>query len=442
MTNMQIILPGKVAIIIDKLISNGHEAYIVGGCVRDSLLGRIPLDWDITTSADPLEVKRIFRRTVDTGIKHGTVTVLMEKDSFEITTYRIDGEYEDSRHPKEVCFTKSLEEDLKRRDFTINAMAYNHQAGLIDLFNGQVDLQTGLIRCVGNPIERFSEDALRILRAFRFSAQLNFTIEVETLEAARTKAPTLSNISAERIREELNKLLLSSNPNRLIDAYEAGITCIILPEFDQLLDQPEGRVAADHMFQDMLNLNVTNTRSLQLLRWTLLLHTISNSGLSVMAKNDYAITSHKLSSDIVKSILQGLKFDNDTITQVGKLIFFFSYQLDLTLYGIRSSMHVMSEEIFDYYLILLALNSPVDFMQQTYDLVHQVRSAPYCVSLKNLDINGFDLIENGFQPGKELGSLLDMLLQEVILNPELNTKPQLLALAKRFWSNENHDTCA
>ena len=204
---MKIVLPRKVIMIINNLQLHGYEAFAVGGCVRDSILARRPEDWDITTSAKPEEIKRLFRRTVDTGIEHGTVTVLIGKDSFEVTTYRVDGAYEDGRHPKEVKFTSRLEEDLQRRDFTINAMAYNDEVRLVDVFGGMRDLNHHLIRCVGDPEERFSEDALRILRAVRFSAQLNFPIEPNTAAAVRKLAPTLKNISAERIQTELVKLL-------------------------------------------------------------------------------------------------------------------------------------------------------------------------------------------------------------------------------------------
>ena len=212
---MRIEVPEKTEKIIDALQEHGYDAYVVGGCVRDSLLHRSPADWDITTSATPEEVKKIFRRTVDTGIQHGTVTVLMDKEGFEVTTYRIDGEYEDRRHPKEVTFTPSLGEDLKRRDFTINAMAYNHRTGLVDIFGGEEDLKNKIVRCVGDPRERFTEDALRILRAVRFSAQLGFDIEEKTQDAARDLGKTLKKISAERIQTELVKLLVSPNPQYL-----------------------------------------------------------------------------------------------------------------------------------------------------------------------------------------------------------------------------------
>ena len=182
---MKITLPEQVKTIIEKLEENGYEGFAVGGCVRDALLFRNPDDWDITTSAKPEQVKELFKRTVDTGIQHGTVTVLLDREGFEVTTYRIDGEYEDSRHPREVCFTSNLTEDLKRRDFTINAMAYSEKRGLVDEFDGVLDLKQGIIRCVGNPEERFSEDALRILRAVRFAAQLGFQIEEKTFSAIR-----------------------------------------------------------------------------------------------------------------------------------------------------------------------------------------------------------------------------------------------------------------
>ena len=216
-------IPEKVEYIINVLMKNGYEAYAVGGCVRDSILGRVPEDWDITTSAQPEQVKALFHRTIDTGIQHGTVTVMMDKEGFEVTTYRIDGEYEDSRHPKNIEFTSNLEEDLKRRDFTINAMAYNPKDGLVDIFGGIEDLNKKIIRCVGNANDRFSEDALRILRAVRFAGQLGFAIEEQTKEAIVALAPTLKNISAERIRVELDKLLMGKHPELIRVASETGI---------------------------------------------------------------------------------------------------------------------------------------------------------------------------------------------------------------------------
>ena len=210
MTDMMINIriPESVERILKTLMEHGYEAYAVGGCVRDAVLGRTPNDWDITTSAKPEAVKRLFRKTIDTGIAHGTVTVMLDHTGYEVTTYRIDGEYEDGRHPKNVEFTGNLVEDLKRRDFTINAMAYNHIHGLVDAFDGIGDIRCRRIRCVGNPSDRFNEDALRILRAIRFAAGLDFEIEDETRKAVAILAGNLRKISKERIQAELEKLLM------------------------------------------------------------------------------------------------------------------------------------------------------------------------------------------------------------------------------------------
>ena len=225
-------MPVQVEEILGKLREHGYEAFAVGGCVRDAILGRIPGDWDITTSAHPEEVKQVFGHTIDTGLQHGTVTVMRDHIGYEITTYRIDGEYEDGRHPKQVEFTSSLIEDLKRRDFTVNAMAYSHETGIVDEFGGVEDLNAKTIRCVGDPMERFTEDALRILRAIRFSAQLDFTIEEQTWNAIRVIAPNIAKVSKERIQVELTKLLLSDHPEKIREVYETGISPYISENFD------------------------------------------------------------------------------------------------------------------------------------------------------------------------------------------------------------------
>ena len=240
---MKIQLPENVKKIIGSLEAAGFEAYAVGGCVRDSLLGRVPEDWDVTTSAKPEEVKQIFRKTVDTGIAHGTVTVLLREQEgeeegklkgYEVTTYRVDGEYKDGRHPETVTFTPSISEDLRRRDFTINAMAYNDRDGLVDCFAGVEDLRAGIIRCVGDADERFSEDALRLLRAVRFGAQLDFTIEEKTEAAVKNHVEALEKVSRERIQAELSKLLCSASPERVCELFRLGMAPYICPGFDRL----------------------------------------------------------------------------------------------------------------------------------------------------------------------------------------------------------------
>ena len=271
---MQIILPKNVNKIIHVLEEHGFQAYAVGGCIRDSLLGRTPHDWDITTSALPEQVKALFKKTVDTGIQHGTVTILLDGEGYEVTTYRLDGEYEDSRHPKEVTFTSLLSEDLKRRDFTVNAMAYNEKDGLVDLFGGQKDMEEKVIRCVGDPLERFTEDALRILRAVRFAAQLGFSIEERTREAIGILAGNLEHISAERIQAELVKLAVSPHPEEFYTACETGITRVILPEFDEAMETPQNNphhcyTVGRHMIESMRQIEPD-----KVLRLTMLFHDI------------------------------------------------------------------------------------------------------------------------------------------------------------------------
>ena len=283
-------LPKDVRYIIDILTQNGYEAYAVGGCVRDSILGRVPGDWDITTSALPQQVKALFRRTIDTGIQHGTVTIMLGKNGYEVTTYRIDGKYEDSRHPESVEFTPNLEEDLKRRDFTINAMAYNDENGIVDIFGGIDDIRNRIIRCVGNAHDRFTEDALRILRAVRFSAQLGFEIDKATKDAARELAPTLVKISRERIHTELNKLLLSDNPDYFSVVYELGVMKVIISELE---DVNSGDI-------DRLRVLIKRTKPCLPERYAALLNVIGK--------------------DKTRAVLKGLKLDNATISMAVKLV--------------------------------------------------------------------------------------------------------------------------
>ena len=240
-------IPEQVNSILETLQGAGFEAYIVGGCVRDALLGREPHDWDITTSALPYEVKELFPRTIDTGLQHGTVTVMCGRTGYEVTTFRVDGVYEDGRHPKEVTFTPSLAEDLKRRDFTINAMAYDPGSGLVDLFGGQEDLTDGVIRAVGDPVQRFTEDALRILRLVRFSAQLGFSAEEKTLSAAEALTKNLRLVSSERIREEFMKTLLSDHPEKLLMLQEIGALSVFFPELSDALSGEGAAYAAERV---------------------------------------------------------------------------------------------------------------------------------------------------------------------------------------------------
>ncbi len=411
-------VPQQAQEIIEKLNQCGFEAYVVGGCVRDSLLGREPEDWDITTSAKPFQVKEIFGRTIDTGIKHGTVTILRGKIGYEVTTFRIDGVYEDGRHPKSVEFTSDLLEDLKRRDFTINAMAYSRKTGLIDAFGGTDDLRDGRICCVGRAQERFTEDALRILRALRFSAQLGFEIETETEAAVRLLAPNLAYVSKERIQTELTKLLLSPNPDHMRMVFDCGVGTYVSETFAKL--DPD-RIAVDPQLP-----------SRKALRWAALLRHVG--------------------PETAGRILRELKMDNDTIARVRLLTEWWRRPLGNTEAEIRRVMSRMSPEAYDDLLLLKesvlrygrgaqrsgtqdeAREIPEwDAIPETSaDIARikaqtaEIRGRGDCVSLKMLAVTGQDLIALGMRPGREIGTALEAMLAEVIKRPERNTREYLL----------------
>lgn len=404
---MEMKLPENVRRILHTLTEHGFEAYAVGGCVRDSILQRRPTDWDITTSAKPEEVKSLFLRTVDTGIRHGTVTVLFGKDGYEITTYRVDGTYRDGRHPDSVTYTASLEEDLKRRDFTINAMAYHDQKGLIDLFGGLRDLEQGVIRCVGSPEERFGEDALRMLRAIRFSAQLGFCMEQKTRSAVKKLAPTIAKVSKERIRTELEKILLSDRPQDVELAAALGITAVILPEYDACKDRKT------------------------VLR---LLETMKDRGIR-KAFFFYAAMFYQTGSETTARILRDLKLDNDTVFCAETLVG--AYET-LTpghdAAAVRRQASVYGKKFYAETLTFLQLLADVQNREQekkeweyAQTLFDEAVKRGDCMSLKELSVKGADLIRLGMKPGKELGDVLNGLLDQVLEHPERNQKEILLS---------------
>lgn len=435
---MKINLPEKVNRIIHTLQSNGYEAYAVGGCVRDSILNRVPDDWDITTSATPLETKALFPKTFDTGIEHGTITVLIDKDAFEVTTYRLDGKYEDSRHPSEVTFTRSLKEDLLRRDFTINAMAYNEEEGLVDIFGGMQDLDNKLIRCVGNARARFGEDALRILRAVRFAAQLGFDIDKETQEAITELSPTLANISAERIQVELIKMLTSSNPGMVRKAYELGITKVILPEFDTMMETEQENPHHKYSVGEHTIRSIEAIRADKVLRLSMLFHDIAKPLMKTIDENGVAhFKTHDIKgAEMTKQILRRLKFDNDTINKVVKLVLYHDYRMPAEAKNVRKAMNKIGEDLFLYYLEVRKADTLAQseyLQEEKLQNIEDVKlcyegilKRQECVSLKTLAITGSDLIADGMKPGKEIGEVLDRLLEMVIEHPEYNTKETLL----------------
>ena len=378
---MLIHLPEEVKVILHTLQGAGCEAYAVGGCIRDSLLGRTPDDWDITTSARPEETKALFGKTIDTGIQHGTVTVMRHGRGYEVTTYRVDGEYEDGRHPKEVTFTASLEEDLKRRDFTVNAMAYNEEDGLVDLFGGRQDLERKIIRCVGEANERFEEDALRIMRAVRFSAQLGFTIEERTKEAIRGHADRLRQVSAERIQVELTKLVTSPNPDFLRIAWETGITAVVLPEFDRLMEQPQNNPhhcfsVGEHTLHAM-----RAVRPDKCLRLAMLLHDVAKP---LCLTTDEAGIDHfhghaQKGERIAAQILKRLRYDNHTTELVSRLVKWHDAAIEPEKKAVRRAASRMGKDLFPLILEVKAadLAAQSDYRRaEKQEWLEQLRGLP------------------------------------------------------------------
>jgi len=435
---MQLKMPSHVQLIIDKLTKQGYEAYIVGGCVRDGCLGRKPDDWDVTTSARPCEIKRVFARTVDTGIAHGTVTVLIGGDAIEVTTYRIDGEYKDNRHPDSVEFTTNLEQDLQRRDFTINAMAYNTAEGLIDPFGGLADLEAQVIRCVGEPKLRFGEDALRILRAVRFAAQLGFAIDEPTKVAISELAPTLSNISAERIQVEIVKLITSPRPYVWRIAYDLGITKVIMPEFDDMMATAQNTPYHMYNVGEHTIKVMDNVRADRVLRLAALLHDIGKPKMKTTDEKgiDHFKRHSEAGEIIARDILQRLKLDNDTMHKVLRLIRWHDYRPQADEKSVRRAVNKIGDDIFLDFIDLqyadtmgksvsdrdekLQLNTT---LSKTYQ---KIKEEGQCISLKDLAISGKDLIDLGMRSGPQIGVVLQKALDEVLDDPAKNNKEYLL----------------
>ncbi len=437
---MNMWIPEHAEWIIRELMAHGFEAYAVGGCVRDSILGRKPEDWDITTSARPEQVKQIFHRTVDTGIEHGTVTVLVDKEAYEVTTYRVDGEYEDHRHPKEVTFTASLEEDLKRRDFTINAMAYNPETGLVDIFEGIEDLNKKIIRCVGDPNARFAEDALRILRAIRFSAQLGFEIDAATKNAMTEKAETLKDVSAERIRVELVKLLISAHPEKMSEAYALGLTQVVLPEYDTIVGVEQHTPNHIYDVEEHTIRCLQNIEADPVLRLTMLFH---DFGKPIVKKTDGGrdiFYKHpEVSASICKDILKRLKFDNYTLDRVCRLVKWHGLKYHPNEISVRRALNRVGRDLFEDFIKVqradilakspIVVHGKLAILEEKEAIYRRVIERGDCFEVKMLAVNGRDLIQAGIKPGPLLGAVLERLVEWVIDDPERNIKELLLEKA-------------
>lgn len=397
-------VPADAEQIIEKLNEHGFEAYVVGGCVRDSLLGKEPEDWDITTSAKPEEVKAIFSRTIDTGIQHGTVTVMLNRQGYEVTTYRVDGEYEDGRHPKSVDFTTSLLEDLKRRDFTINAMAYNGREGLVDAFGGMEDLENRVIRCVGSAVNRFTEDALRILRAVRFSAQLDFRIEDETYEAISLIAPNLEKVSKERIATELTKLLLSGHPEKMKRVSDTGASRYISEPFFKAAVLSKGELRP-----------LGCLPAVKYMRWA-----------GVLRREQ---------GETAADILRDLKMDCDTMDRVKILVSRWRTPIAAEKPAIRRVMNQIPGDLFDSLLCFQTVFAGEvgegygETLETVKALAEEIRGAGDPVNLKDLAVDGRDLMAAGMKPGPALGKTLNALMEQVLERPECNERAYLLRAA-------------
>ena len=430
-------LPEAVKYIIDELNRRGHEAYAVGGCVRDALLGREPEDWDVTTSAEPQEIKDIFPVAIDTGIRHGTVTVRIDGENYEVTTFRTDGNYADHRRPEEVYFTKSLEEDLLRRDFTINAMAWS-TGRLVDLYGGQQDLANGIIRCVGDPFERFTEDALRILRAFRFAAQLDFVIEEQTREAIKAHREDLRYISAERIQTEMTKILTSPHPEIIRDMYELGVTEVILPEFDPLMKVEQRNPhhclsAGEHTIKAMQEIEPK-----PVLRWAMLIHDMGKAVCHQFEDGKDKYKGHaKVSEQYARDIMNRMKMDNATSRAVTKLVRVHDDRMPAEPRTVRRAINRIGEDLFEDYCkvrradvlaqSMYLREEKIKNLDDINALYKQILAEKQCVSLKDLAVTGSDLIAEGIEPGPEIGEILQQMLEWVIDDPAMNEKEKLLA---------------
>ncbi len=440
---MKIQLPNHVLYIINTLNQNGFSAYAVGGCVRDSLCGKTPSDWDITTSARPEQMEGLFDKTLPTGINHGTVTVVLEKNTYEVTTFRQDGLYENHRSPQSVTFTKDLEEDLSRRDFTMNAMAYHPEVGLVDPFNGQTDIKQKLIRCVGNPILRFDEDALRMLRAIRFAAQTGFSVHEDIRKAIKKQAALIQAISAERIRDELVKTLVSEHPELFSMLYETGLLEYIIPELSRCFTTTQntkyhcydvGRhslAVLSHVPPDLS------------LRLAALLHDVGKPEKKTTdADGTDHFKCHDLASvDLAKNILTRLRFDNKTKEEVLHLIRFHDRRMAATKNSVRRAVSAVGAEHFPNLLSLMradAMGQHPDFLSASmahYDKVeaiyHQIIEEGDALTVADLAISGRDLLALGYK-GTQIGLLLKQALELVLEQPEQNEKNFLLEHIKKY----------
>lgn len=438
--------------LLEQLNHNGHEAFVVGGCVRDMLMGITPHDYDITTSATPDEVKRVFENyhVIETGLKHGTVTVMVNGEPVEITTYRIESTYSDSRHPDGVVFTRSLKEDLARRDFTVNAIAYNPTVGIIDPFDGQRDIQKKILRCVGTPSERFSEDALRILRLVRFASVLGFEIEAETADAAFCLKEKLVHVSAERIQVELCKLLCGKGAGKILIEY-CEILSAVIPELLPMkgFDQKNHHHIYDVLTHTAKAVDAVPTE--KTIRLAALFHDIGKPSVFSLDTGGvgHFYNHASVGYQMTEEILNRLKFDNATKNTVTRLVKWHDIQIEATEKGVKRALGKMTPSFFFMLLTLkradnLAQNPLYSDRQAYYDqleaLAKEILARQDCFSMKDLAVNGCDLMAIGIPSGKTMGLILKRLLDEVINEQLPNEKDLLLQRASKMEKDEYYGT--
>lgn len=438
---MKFNLPDDVVYIIEKLHSAGYDAFVTGGAVRDLMMHKEPHDYDIATSALPETVKKIFSRTIDTGIKHGTITVIVKGVGYEVTTFRTDGIYLDGRHPENVEFVNSVYTDCARRDFTINSMMYGSDGEYIDFFGGCEDISGKIIRCVGESERRFKEDALRMLRAVRFSAALSFSIHPDTEKAIRKCSMLIKRVSNERIFEELNKILLSNNPDYFRTLHELGLLQYIIPQLDVCFYEEQKNKYHLHNVGEHIMQTVKNTPQNLILRWAALLHDI---GKPCCSSTDQSGTihfygHHRESCRIATDVLYRLHMDKDSIRSISILIENHDVRVEPSLPAVKRMMARTGEKLFEQLMLLqkadnLAKN--LDFYPEKEKRINAAldtyrriiaEGQPYLVS--HLAINGRDLQKIGYKPGRIIGDTLKRLIDEVIIDPQLNTREYLLERA-------------
>ncbi len=435
------IVPEEVNQIINTLENNNFLAYIVGGCVRDSILGKIPYDWDITTNALPEQIIKCFEqfRIITTGLKHGTVTVIINHKAFEITTFRIDGTYSDNRRPDKVEFTTDIKEDLSRRDFTINAIAYNPKTGFVDFFNGKEDIKNKIVRCVGEPDLRFNEDALRVMRALRFASVLNFTLDIKTTNSIHTNKELLNNIAVERISTELNKLLLGDNIKFILQNFY-DVIAVFMPEIKKMVGFNQNNKYHHLDVWEHTIESIINTPKDIILRLSMFFHDIGKPSCYTEDKNGagHFYGHPAVSSKIAVEILKRLKYDNFTISTVKELVFYHDYTIKPKTKIVKRLLNKLGEErvkqLFEIKKADILAHNPkyIDSIKDVYatnEVLNKVIEQQQCFALKDLAVKGNDLIEVGVPKGKQVGIILNQLMDMVIDDKLENDKAKLLEMS-------------